>query len=330
MRKRLARRGVTSVFSRGLRAEKLGRSSGVAVLFPQSFDVLRELRIERNSHRAVGAVVQVGKLQLQYWSIYGSDKDQLVTQQVLEDAVSASARDLPLLIGGDFNADTATVAGWLAASPSLSVMSSGKVTCHSPQATSEIDFFVGSVSLLHVMQQVEVAASAVATHAIVRGGLRVQGGALLTEWVRPKVPEVARVAGPRWHTASGQVQVLLREVSDWMHAAAPGGGVAVGSLGGVDGAQAFVDDTWQRWTRLAKEELEANCTGPFTDVGKPYLFREFDPCRQAAKGITRSKGVVAAPSATYVLAWSLRRVQEARALLASHTDEGIYLSLIHI
>ena len=59
------------------------------------------------------------------WSVYGDDKDEVITKQVVLEVVASVPVDVPVVIGGDFNASPAQVAGWLEDYPELEVCSTG-------------------------------------------------------------------------------------------------------------------------------------------------------------------------------------------------------------
>ena len=167
IRKKLGKQGTSSVFGPAAFTAKRGRSSGTAILLGQHWDVLEELKAPSGrEHRATGARVWAGGMELQLWSIYGDDRDAVVTEQIVEEILQSSSSVLPLVLGGDFNVSPATVQKWLEPYPSVEVVSGGVPTCHVGEASSELDFFVASRSMLHLLGEggVEVHKSAVATH----------------------------------------------------------------------------------------------------------------------------------------------------------------------
>ena len=129
--------------------------------------------------------------------------------------------EVPLIIGGDFNASPGEVAGWLEDHPELEVVSCGAPTCHGGVGSSELDFFIIGRSLLHLFGGVELRASAVATHAAVTVDFATRGAEQLVEWVRPKVPELARKFGPQLQVSGTAGAALLSRLgrADAVHAA---------------------------------------------------------------------------------------------------------------
>ena len=93
----------------------------------------------------------------------------------------------------------------------------------------------------------------------------------------------------------------------------------MGSRRGERGLQASIDALWERWLRIAKAEAEANTGVQLPeDFGAPYSFKPLDPGQQAKTGRAggRGGGSAAEPSASYVIAWVLRRTRECQARLA--------------
>ena len=104
-KKQLAKDGWASTFEAGVQTADGGFSSGVAVLVSQAADLEEELRIEKLTHRAVGAAFRYAGLRIAAWSLYGDTYDSKATEQLLKDVLASSGgRQDHLVIGGDFNA----------------------------------------------------------------------------------------------------------------------------------------------------------------------------------------------------------------------------------
>ena len=158
------------------------------------------------------------------------------------------------------------------------------------EASSELDLFVASRSVLHLLGEggVEVHLSAVATHSAAVLSLRNRSGPkdLLTEWIRAKTIEVVPAFGPRLVADAHrfpdeplmQAQVLRDEVSGLLRA----GALTLGSRRGERGLQASIEALWERWLRIAKAEAEANAGLQLPeDFGAPHSFKPLDPGQQA-------------------------------------------------
>ena len=92
----------------------------------------------------------------------------------------------------------------------------------------------------------------------------------------------------------------------------------VGTLRGCNVANEIVELDWERWCKEAQRELEHNTASSFPDLGSPYKYLSYDPCRRAAQGVARSRGVPVGPSRQHMMRWTVRRLQE---LLARFRDE---------
>ena len=154
------------------------------------------------------------------------------------------------------------------------------------------------------------------THNAVGLSLRLREAVRLTEWVRPKVPDVSRVYGPML-VVKPAASADLPAPGGWLEQNADGEQIKVGSLADVAGAKEYVEASWERWCREAGRELEAN-TGAHYKIGQAYEYETFDPCRRAAQGRLRAHGVTVGPGKPYMLAWCLRRVQEVKARFRDH------------
>ena len=151
-RGQLAKLGYEARFSKAVRTELGGRSCGTALLLGTHWDFVAELRPPKGlEHRATGAIVKLKGVELQAWSVYGHDRDPVVTRQLVLEVVQAASSELPLLVGGDFNAEPADVELWLQPFPAVEVAPAGGPTCHVGTASSELDFFVASRSILHAL-----------------------------------------------------------------------------------------------------------------------------------------------------------------------------------
>ena len=192
----LSRRGMAGVFSRGITTDAGGRSSGTAVIFGHHVDALGEvLAPGKLRHRATGVRLRVRGRELLLWSLYGHDRDDAITQQLIKDVARVSSPCLPTVIGADFNAVPQQVASWVEDLPSLAdceTVSAGGPTCLVGTATSEIDFFVCSRPVLNAFREVEVVQSAVPTHSAVVITIASAGAQPLLEWVRAKIPELSK------------------------------------------------------------------------------------------------------------------------------------------
>ena len=115
IRRFLGKKGFSTVFGPGIVTDKGGSSCGTAILMNHHCDVLERYKAPaRLGHRAAGARVRAAGVEFQLWSVYGCDRDRLVTQELLKSIVAGASAEAPLLIGGDFNATPGEVQQWLA------------------------------------------------------------------------------------------------------------------------------------------------------------------------------------------------------------------------
>ena len=83
----------------------------------------------------------------------------------------------------------------------------------------------------------------------------------------------------------------------------------VGSLRDLPGVQRDVDWFWDHWLQAAAVELEAKSGRQLGPLAPAYAFAEFDPARRLSTG-TCARGGQVLPRPAYVVAWTLRRLQE--------------------
>ena len=97
----MSRMGMTAVLDCGVETEAGGKSSGAAVAFSQHAEMVQQLSIApRPSHRAKGARLKMRGLEMVAWSVYGDDKDEVITRQVVLEVVASVPADVPVVIGG--------------------------------------------------------------------------------------------------------------------------------------------------------------------------------------------------------------------------------------
>ena len=138
---------------------------------------------------------------------------------------------------------------------------------------------------MHLLEgRTEVLRSAVPTHSAVRIGLQLGGGQLLTEWVRPRAPDMVPLQGPVWEAPVEDVAQVQRDLQDWIKHQLDGHEAFVGALSGAMDAQDFVDTMWQSWLGLARVELTRRYGSSFRQAASPHAFTEFDPLQRACKG----------------------------------------------
>ena len=301
-RKALARAGWCSAFGLAAPTAKGGTSGGAAVLLRDNFDVLSQLDVhDADRHRAKGVVTRLGGIEAAVWSFYGDCRSPSCTARVFGQLLAATPHGLPLIVGGDFNlAPADAAAGLLRERPDLALVTSGGPTCRVDGVESELDYFIVSRCLLDVLVGGGFSMnSAVPTHAAVGIRLQLADAPLLTEWIRPPVPDARKVFGPRYQAPPEQASTPLAAI--WLDrllgAESPR---RVGALRGCSQAAEVVEADWWRWCWEARRELEANTGSSFSDFGAPYRYRDYDPCKRAAQGVARSRGVPVGPSRQYL------------------------------
>ena len=150
-------------------------------------------------------------------------------------------------------------------------MARGVPAARGPSPGSQIDMFIASRDVMHLCQGVRTLPSAVATHSAVVTELKVQGGELLAEWVRPKAPKLVRQTGPLLEVQPcGVASVAKRLIEEGSLGQPP----VVGGLRDVPGIQVWIDVLWDRWLALARRELEAYGGQELKHFGEQYEFRE--------------------------------------------------------
>ena len=106
-----------------------------------------------------------------------------------------------------------------------------------------------------------------------------------------------------------RADVLGEALASWMDLRLCGAPACVGSLREAPGAQRDVDWFWDHWLQAAAVELEANCGQQLGPLAQAYSFKEFDPAKRLSTGACTRGGQVL-PRPAYVVAWTLRRLQE--------------------
>ena len=136
---------------------------------------------------------------------------------------------------------------------------------------------------------------------------KMEKGEVLTEWCRPPCPGSARVFGPRRQDLPKFSPSPARA---WLSSRLRGALPTVGCLRQAPGAQQDIDEMCDIWCGLARAELEADTGSTYNRIGMPYSLVDFDPLERAARGVTRVGGLPAGPARSYMLEWTLRRLQE--------------------
>ena len=148
-RRMLDRCGWGASFEPALVTPKLGKSSGVAVLWDRKMvgvsDVAGGPAMAGSEHRFSWTTLTVQGLKLHVGSFYGDVRSQAATEAMIEGAMGLVESGDLWAIGGDFNVPASEMIRWFGGRGKLEVVRAGTPTCFSSGgAPTELDYLLVS------------------------------------------------------------------------------------------------------------------------------------------------------------------------------------------
>ena len=134
-----------------------------------------------------------------------------------------------------------------------------------------------------MVQGIEVHASALATHSPVSLDLFSEEGPLLTQWVKPKPPKLARVFGPLFQADWGPVLDATQTVRQELRRDF---GTTMAAARNHPRGRELVEHLYEQWRLTATDELSVDCLNDDVTEGGPPLLPGSHPAAGGRRGIT--------------------------------------------
>ena len=265
-KKYLSKLGYESHFGAARTTSKKGVSAGTALAWKSGIRVrhIFDTRSYAPPERFTAICTDLANQNTIVGTYYG-DVDSETNNLSLLGAIAQNlvSSRIPLILGGDFNLDAQTMAGWMAVRfPHLKIVEAGPTCCTGKMIkATTLDYFIVSKSLLPLLGSIQTEDTTIKTHKPVSLAIKATDKLrLLTKYDYPK-PGHEAVTGPKVHVSSWweEAEETIRRIH--------------GKFVGDDGAPRWATEeeardpaVWAQvtqstrvWHTAAEKELEANC-----------------------------------------------------------------------